>query len=92
MLGMTISTPYLFLQSQDFQVQTTFSLKNPWLQKLCLASFEERHQISLSRRSCQVGTIPKRRAHGMETRSMAKAAAMVDAKQTATPSPKQQDL
>ena len=47
---------------------------------------------SLSRRSCQASTIPKRRVHGMETRSMAKAATMVVVRQIATPPPKQQDL
>jgi len=47
---------------------------------------------SLSQRSCQAGTIAKRRLHGMETRSMAKAVAVVIVRETATPSPKQQDL
>ena len=47
---------------------------------------------SLTRRSCQAGTIPKRQMHGMKTRSMAKAAAVIVVRQTMTPSSKQQDL
>jgi len=47
---------------------------------------------SFSRRSCQAGTIPKRRVHGMQTRSMAKTATVVIVRQMAKPSPKQQDL
>jgi len=47
---------------------------------------------SLSRRLCRAGTIPKRRVHGIQKRSMAKAATVVVVRQTAAPSPKQQDL
>jgi len=47
---------------------------------------------SLSQRSCQVGTIPKREVHGMETRIMAKATTVVIVRQKVTPSPTQQDL
>jgi len=47
---------------------------------------------SLSQRSCQADTNPKIWVHGMETRSMAKVTMVVVVRQTATPSPKQQDL
>jgi len=47
---------------------------------------------SLSRKSYQACTIPKRRVRGMEARSMAKTTTVVIIRQTATPSPKQQDL
>jgi len=47
---------------------------------------------SFSQRSCQAGTIPKRRVHGMQTRSMATATTVVVVRLTAEPSPKQQDL
>jgi len=46
----------------------------------------------LSRRSSQIGTISKRRVHRMKVRSMAKAVTVVVVRQTATPSPEQQDL
>jgi len=45
---------------------------------------------SSSQRSSQAGTIPKRQVHGMQ--SMAKATTVVVVRQTATSSPKQQDL
>jgi len=47
---------------------------------------------SFSRKSCQASTIPKRQVHGMQTRTMAKATTVVVVRQTAEPSPKQQDL
>jgi len=79
-----------FSKVKDFQVQTRFSSKKPWLPKTLPLKLQRR-TLDLSFQD-PAKTIPKRRVHGMQTRSMAKAATVVVVRQTAEPLPKQQDL
>jgi len=90
-LGRTISISHLFLQlrlpsSNNIFFKETMATKN------IASQASKKSTASLSRRSCQADTIPKRRVHGMETRTTAKVAKVVVVRKTVTPSPKQQDL
>ena len=91
-LSGTMSTSHRFLQNQDFQVQNNIFFKEAMATKNVALQASKKNIWSLTRRSCQASTIPKRRVYGMKTRSMAKAATVVVVRQTTTPSPKQHDL
>jgi len=66
--------------------------KEPMATKNVALQASMKNTRSLTQRSCQDGTIPKRWVHGMKTISMVKAATVVVVTQTATPSPMQHDL
>jgi len=89
-LGWTISTSYLFSKFKTSKSKQHF-FKEAMATKNFVSQVSKNTR-SLSRRSCQADTIPKRWVHGLETRSMAKAITVVVLRQIATPSPKQQDL
>jgi len=85
-LYLSFLSPKLRLPSPNIFFKEAITTKN------VASQASQKNTGSLSRRSCHVGTIPKRWVHGMETRSMAKAAMVVIVRQTVTPSLRQQDL
>jgi len=64
-----------FSKIKTSKSQKHFLQRSHGHQECCLTRFEDKHRIT--RISCQAIIVPKRREHGMKTRSVAKAAMVV---------------